>query len=122
VDLPQAENTWLVEALATYLSHGAPPEIIPGITPWAASTSPALPDHSYTDDATAIRRPEALIEGPAVLDGLGLLQRRYAPCRRNAGDLAAYWSQAGGHDVPTSAVDLLIRPAATPNTNAAHPS
>ena len=60
-----------------------------------------------------------MIGAPAVLDGPGLLLRRYPHAAATAGDLAAYRSEAGGHDVPTSAIDLLIRPAPTPNTNAA---
>lgn len=63
---------------------------------------------------------QALIGAPAVLDGLGLLLRRYPHAAATAGDLAAYWPEAGGHDVPTSAIDPLIRPAPTPNT--AHPN
>ncbi|MDQ3764925.1 MAG: hypothetical protein M3460_26460 [Actinomycetota bacterium] len=122
MDLPRPEDTWLVEALATYLSRGVLPEIIPGITPWRRRPHPRCPT-----TATPTTPPQSggcggTDRSPGRPRRTGTAPAPVPHAAATAGDLAAYCPAAGGHDVPTSAIDLLIRPAPTPNTNAAHPS
>jgi aminopeptidase N len=102
------DDTWLVEAITTYLSRTALENILPGTTPWAESTSPTLPDHSYAGDAAAIRQLETLIGRQAIILGLGSLLRRHAHSTATKDDLIRGWSQASGRDLRTWAAKTLI--------------
>jgi aminopeptidase N len=102
------EDRWLDEALATYLSRTALAEILPGATPWAASTSAALPDYGYASNAAAIKQLEGLIGRQAVIAGLGALLRRHAHGSASKDDLARAWSRASRQDLRQWAATALI--------------
>jgi aminopeptidase N len=102
------EEMWLDEALTTYISRAALEEIVPGTTPWAPSTSAALPDHAYADDAAAVKQLEHLIGRQAVIGGLGTLLRRHAHSSTTKDDLVQCWSQVSGQDLREWAAATLI--------------
>lgn len=108
VTMRRTADMWFDEALTTYISRAALAEILPGTTPWEASTSAALPDHGYAREAAAIRQLEGLIGRQAVIDGVGTLLRHHAHGSATKDDLVRYWSQASGHDLRKWAAKVLI--------------
>jgi hypothetical protein len=108
VDLPRPEDRWLVETLTTYISRAALTEILPGTTPWTASTSPTLPDHGYASDAAAIRLLEPLIGRQAVLDGLSDLLHGHIDGNAVTENLVECWSRVSGRDLRNWAAQTLI--------------
>jgi aminopeptidase N len=110
VGMRRHDDRWLVDAITTYLSRAALEEIRPGITPWAASTSPALPDHDYANDAAAVRQLETLIGRQAVIGGLSILLHRHAHSNATKDDLIRYWSTVSGRDLRTWAARSPKRP------------
>ena len=108
VAMRHREDEWLEEALTTYISRSALAEILPGVTPWAESTSATLPDYGYAQDAETIRKLEVLAGKNAVIDGLGALLRRHAHGTATKDDLVRYWSAACGHDLRDWAATTLI--------------
>jgi len=113
VGMRRRDDTWLIEAITTYLSRAALAETWPGTTPWAAATSVTLPDHAYARNAAAIRQLETLIGWRAVMLGLGSLLQRHPHSAATKDDLVRCWSQATGRDLRTWAAETLI-PAACP--------
>ena len=113
VGMRQRDDTWLIEAITTYLSRAALAETWPGTTPWAAATSVTLPDHAYAGNAAAIRQLETLIGWRAVMLGLGSLLQRHPHSAATKDDLVRCWSQATGRDLRTWAAETLI-PAPRP--------
>jgi aminopeptidase N len=114
LDLPRPEDRWLVEALTTYLSRAALPEILPGTAPWSAATSRTLPDHGYASDAAAIKLLEPLIGPQPIIDGLRNLMRDHPDGNAVTTDLVEHWSRASGRDLRGWAAQTL-----TPRRHAA---
>jgi aminopeptidase N len=102
------EDSWLEEALTTYISRTALAEILPGTTPWAASTSATLPDDGYAQDAGTIRKLEALVGRDAIIEGLGTLLRCHAYGTATKDDLVRSWSAAARQDLRDWAAETLI--------------
>jgi aminopeptidase N len=111
IDLCRHDDSWLIEALTTYISRTALEEIHPGATPWAPAVSQAMPDHAYAPNAAKIRQLDDLIGRQAVLTGLRELLRRHAHGCATKDDLVHYWSQASGINLRSWATEML-RPAA----------
>jgi hypothetical protein len=94
VTMRRREDLWLDEALTTYISRTALAEILPGTTPWAASTSATLPDYGYAQDAETVRKLEALVGRNAIIvaaDSRALPERR----RRRQAALAGHHQHRG---------------------------
>ena len=104
-------DEWLEEAITTYVSRSALETAHPTASPWSASTSQALPDHGYAEDAATVRKLEAVIGKQAILNGLHDLLRRHAYGCATRDDLVECWSRASGHTPRGWAAGTLI-PAA----------
>jgi aminopeptidase N len=99
------QDSWLVEAMATYLGRTAVAQLVPGSTPWSTSQLPAPPDAAYSRDAELVKNLEKKIGQDALFRGLHTFFRRFAYQDAGRSDLAACWSQASGHNLTTWAVD-----------------
>jgi aminopeptidase N len=55
IDIRQGEDSWLIEALTTWISRAALEQARPGTDPWAPPVSQSLPDHVYARDWQAGR-------------------------------------------------------------------
>jgi aminopeptidase N len=118
VTMRRDDDTWLIEAIATYLSRAALARIWPDSAPWAGSAT--LPDHGYADDAETIRQLDTLIGPRAVMLGLGSLLRRHAHQSATKDDLVRHWSRAGGRDLRPWAGEMLT--PARPNRDLVKPA
>jgi aminopeptidase N len=99
-------QTWLVEAIATYVSRTAVAEIMPGTAPWAAAAQTALPDHDYAANAAIIRQLESLIGRNAVF-GLGSFLRQHGHSDARQDELVDCWSDQSERDLsPWAAAKL----------------
>lgn len=110
VTITPREDTWLAEALTTYISRIALAGILPGAGPQAEPAAP--PDHGYAADAATVRELEGLIGRKAVIDGMAALVRRHAHGSATKNDLVRYWSAAVRRDLANWASETLI-PAET---------
>lgn len=108
VAMRRREEMWLDEALTTYISRIVLTEILPGITPWAASTSATLPDYAYAKDAESVMKLESLVGREAVIGGLRTLLDSHAHDSATKDELVHYWSGASGRDLRDWAVRTLI--------------
>jgi aminopeptidase N len=102
------QDSWLDEALTTYISRTALAEITPGTDPWTAPISAALPDDYYAADAAAVRQLENIIGRPAVLNGLAALLQHHAHNDATKNDLIMHWSQASRQDLRHWAAETLM--------------
>ena len=109
VDVCRPDDTWLIEALTTYLSRTALEETRAGSTPWEHPVSRALPDHAYATNAATVRRLEALIGREAVLRGLRDLMSRHTHGCATKADVVQCWTRASGRDLRDWATDTLAR-------------
>ncbi len=133
------DDTWLAEALATYLSYTAWEEAVGTDSPWRAfcmreqeaayradglpSTEPVsspVPDAAealarpyaitYFKGASAIRQLAALIGGEALRAGLRDYLTRYGGAATTLTDLVGCWSAASGRDLAGWAEQWLRTP------------
>jgi aminopeptidase N len=102
------ENSWLEEAITTYVSRSALQAHHPDMDPWKAGTSKTLPDHAYVKDAAPLKQLETMIGKQAVMSGLGSLLRHHADETVTKNDLALSWSLASGQDLREWAANQLI--------------
>lgn len=102
------QDSWLDEALTTYISRTALAQITPGTDPWTAPAPAALPDDYYAADAAAVRQLENIIGRPAVLSGLAALLQHHAHHDATRNDLIMHWSQASRQDLRHWAAETLM--------------
>lgn len=108
IDMRHANEMWMQEALATYLSRAALEETQLGSKPWTVTTSRSLPDHAYVEDANLLRKLEKRTGRRALLRGIAELMRAHAHSTITLNDLIAAWSQTSGHDLHEWAAETLV--------------
>jgi aminopeptidase N len=109
IDIRHGEDSWLIEALTTWISRAALEQTRPGTDPWAPSVSESLPDHVYARDyGPPIRKLENLIGRQAMFSGLRDLMRHHAYRCLTKDDLIRSWSLASGHDISEWAASNLM--------------